>query len=135
MKGWTYHAPLLANRTICCPARAPLTRPLITAILPVPPSSISGTPLNSIEGARLVGPGRQPQSGRQQTIIRRFVLQIKLLPAGFSSFDGTIFYGRKHPVLSVVSRHSRLPHYAGIAAELTSRDRIFFRYHDRFMLN
>src|SRR5262249_16957838 len=114
----------------------PLTRPSITAIFPVPPSSANGTLLNSIEGATLPGPDRQSLSRRQQTIMRRFFLQIKLLAAGFSSSDGTVFDARKFSVLSVVPKHHPvLAHYAGIAEAFTSRDRMFFRYHDRLMRN
>jgi hypothetical protein len=83
--------------------------------------------LNSIEGAPLLGPDRQSLSRRQQTIMRRFFLQIKLLAAGFLSRDGTVFDARKFSVLSVVQkRHPVCAHYAGTAAALASRDRMFF---------
>jgi hypothetical protein len=88
--------------------------------------------LNSIEGVTLFGSGRQPLNGRQQTIIRRLILQIELLAAGHSKSGGTVFYFREFPVLSLTTRRG---HYATTAASLTSPDRMFFRYHDWVMQN
>jgi len=53
--------------------------------------------MSSIVGAVLVVPDRQPLSRRQQRIIRRFVLRIKLPGAGYSSSGATVFSARKFP--------------------------------------
>src|SRR4030095_10246807 len=65
VKGWsaigcTHHFPAFANRTICCPGRAPTTRPAIVANSSGPPSSACGITLNSIDGLVSVGRGPQP---------------------------------------------------------------------------
>src|SRR5216683_976609 len=55
VKGWltsgcSHHAPLLEYKTICCPGRAPATRPSMMSCFSRPPSSACGTRVNSIEG-------------------------------------------------------------------------------------
>ena len=63
MVGCTHQLPAFANRTICWPERAPVTRPDMGARLSGPPSAAGGTTLNSIAGLlaawRVVQPVRE----------------------------------------------------------------------------
>src|SRR5882672_2069370 len=63
--GWTHQVPLLAKRTICCPALPPVTRPAIVSILAAPPGPATGTSVNSIDGGALLCTDRQPLTKRQ----------------------------------------------------------------------
>src|ERR1700734_3790084 len=51
-QGCTHHGPLLAYTTICCPGRAPETRPEIVSTRSRPPWAAGGTVLNSTTGVR-----------------------------------------------------------------------------------
>src|SRR5262249_40570212 len=63
--GWTHQFPLLANRTICCPALPPSTRPAIISVRAAPPGAASGTSVNSIDGGVPLCAERQPPRTRQ----------------------------------------------------------------------
>src|SRR5262245_59085866 len=65
LKGWTHHAPDLANSTTRWPGRAPWIRPATGAIRSGPPGAASGTSVNSIAGASSAGLRTQPATARQ----------------------------------------------------------------------
>jgi len=65
-KGCTHQTPaLLANKTIRCPGRAPITRPSMMARLSVPPSSAFGSRLNWMDGSTPDCRGRQAHRSAQ----------------------------------------------------------------------
>src|SRR5262245_30340766 len=65
LKGWTHHAPDLANSTTRWPGRAPWIRPATGAMRSGPPGAASGTRVNSIAGATSAGLRAQPATARQ----------------------------------------------------------------------
>lgn len=90
IKGWsgqgcTHQGPLLAYTTICCPGRAPMTRPAMVSTLSRPPCAAGGILLNSMDGWLLLGWELQPVRRSEKT--KRTLPRVKL----FNARDVAVF--------------------------------------------
>src|SRR5262245_60399807 len=63
--GCTHHTPLFVYSTIRCPARVPLARPAMVAILSDPPTAAGGIVVPWTEPSPRAVSCRQPVTGRQ----------------------------------------------------------------------